>query len=152
MYHLYLKSDARTDIPAPEADTELRAMKAWQVSNWGAEKDLDLDRTGQLAKAYYGLNYQVLPATRENIEQAIFAGHPVIIPVMTHSLQNHYYGARTVYHEVLIKGYTAAGVVTNDAGVMQGKNWFYSWKVIFDAIDAQSSKMKQGRLMLILTS
>ena len=40
---------------------------------------------------------------------------------------------------------------TNDAGIQEGKDWFYSWNVIFGAIDAQSQKMAQGRLALVLT-
>lgn len=151
MDKLYLDGDQRNDVPVPEATDALRAMEKWQVVNWGAEKDLTLDRTGQFAQAYYGLHYQVFAATKDSIEKELAAGHPVIIPVMTHSLQNHNYGAQTVYHEVLIKGYTDAGVVTNDGGIWQGKNWFYSWDIVFQAIDAQTPKMNQGRLALVLT-
>ncbi|MFY9614910.1 MAG: C39 family peptidase [Candidatus Dormiibacterota bacterium] len=151
MDHLYVEGDKRGDVPVPEATDALRAMEKWQVVNWGAEKDLTLEKTGQFAKAYYGYNYRVFPATKESIEQELAAGRPVIIPVMTHSLENHNYGAQTVYHEVLIKGYTDAGVVTNDGGIWQGKNWFYSWKIVFQAIDAQTPKLNQGRLALVLT-
>jgi hypothetical protein len=151
MYHDFLAGDTRANIPPAEADQQLRALKAWQVTNWGAEKDLTIDRTGQLAQDYYTYRYQVIQVTEDSIKQAIASGHPVVVPVMTHALQNHYYGPNTVYHEVLIKGYTSAGVVTNDAGVMQGKDWFYSWSIIFGAIDAQSSRMSQGRVGLILT-
>jgi hypothetical protein len=41
--------------------------------------------------------------------------------------------------------------VTNDGGIWQGKNWFYSWDIVFQAIDAQTPKMNQGRLALVLT-
>ncbi len=152
MYHDFLEGDTRANIPPAEADQQLRALKAWQVTNWGAERDLTIDKTGQLAQAYYpGHKYQVIQVTQDSIKAAIAAGHPVVVPVMTHSLQNSHYGPHTVYHELLIKGYTSAGVVTNDAGVQEGKDWFYSWSVLFGAIDAQSAKMSQGRLGLILT-
>jgi hypothetical protein len=150
MYHDFLEGDRRPDIPPQEADGGLRAMKAWQVSNWGAERDLTLDRIGQLAQQYYGYDYQVSDATQANIEAALAAGHPVVVPVMTHSLLNPNYGPNTVYHVVLIKGFEPGGVVTNDAGVMQGKNWFYSWSVLFSAIDAQTPRMGQGRMMLVV--
>jgi hypothetical protein len=151
MYHDFMDGDARPSIPAAEADQALRAMKAWQVSNWGAEVDLSIDRTGQLAQQYYQYKYQVIPITPDSIKQAIAAGHPVVVPVMTHSLQNPHYGPMTVYHEVLIKGYTADGVVANDAGVQEGKDWFYSWSILLNAIDAQTPRMHQGRVGLILT-
>jgi hypothetical protein len=151
MYHDYLEGDQRTQLPPAEVDPALHALMKWQVDNWGAERDLTLDRTGQLAQAYYGYHYSVVPATVESITAQVAAGHPVIVPVMTRSLQNNHYGRATVYHEVLIKGYTPDGVVTNDAGIQEGKDWFYSWNVIFGAIDAQSQKMAQGRLALVLT-
>ena len=151
MYHDYLEGNHATDIPVPEATDALRAMEKWQVVNWGAEKDLTLDRTGQFAQAYYGYHYQVFPATVQSIKDQLAAGRPVIIPAMTHSLQNHNYGAQTVYHEVLVKGYNDQGVVTNDGGIWQGKNWFYSWDIVFQAIDAQTPKMNQGRVALVLT-
>lgn len=152
MYRDFLLGDRRGDIPPAEADAALRAQKAWEVQNWGAEVDLTLERTGQLAQAYWGYHYRVLPATIDSIKQEISAGHPVIVPVMTHSLQNPHYGPKTVYHEVLVKGYNAGGVVANDAGVQEGKNWYYSWSVLFGAIDAQTPKMNQGRLALVLTT
>jgi len=152
MYREFLLGDKRPDIPPAEADTALRALKSWQVQNWGSEVDLTLDRTGQLAQAYWGYHYKVIPATVDSIKQSIADGHPLVVPVMTHALQNPHYGPKTVYHEVLIKGYSACGIVANDAGVQEGKNWFYSWDVLFGAIDAQTPKMNQGRLALVLTT
>jgi hypothetical protein len=152
MYHQFLAGDSRTDLPVAEVDPALRAMQQWQVTNWGAEKDLPIDKTGQLAQAYYGYHYQVVPATQESITAQIASGHPVIVPVMTHSLQNPNYGPHTVYHEVLIKGYNAEGVVANDGGVKEGKNWFYAWSVLWGAIDAQTPKMGQGRVGLVLSN
>ena len=151
MYRDFLQGDTRSDIPPAEADQQLRAMKSWQVTNWGAERDLTIDRTGQLAQAYYGFQYQVIAVTEDSIKRAIADGHPLVVPVMTHSLQNPHYGPNTVYHELLIKGYTANGVVSNDAGVQEGKDWFYSWSILFGAIDAQAAKMGQGRVGLILS-
>jgi hypothetical protein len=151
MYHDFIEGDTRANIPPSEADQQLRALKAWQVQNWGAEKDLTIDRTGQLAQAYYNYKYQVIQVTQDSIKEAIASGHPLVVPVMTHSLQNPNYGPNTVYHELLIKGYNAGGVVTNDAGIAQGKDWFYSWSIVFGAIDAQSARMSQGRVGLILT-
>jgi hypothetical protein len=152
MYHDFMSGDQRANLPPAEADTELRALKAWQVKNWGAEVDLTIDRTGQLAQQYYGYKYQVIDINPDSIRRAIADGHPVLVPVMTHALQNPHYGPMTVYHEVLIKGYTDKGVVTNDAGVQEGKDWFYSWSILLSAIDAQTPKMHQGRVGLILSN
>lgn len=151
MYHDFLDGDLRIGIPPAEADRDLRALKSWQVQNWGAEVDLSIDRTGQLAQQYYQYKYQVIDVTPDSIKASVAAGHPVVVPVMTHALQNPHYGPMTVYHEVLIKGYTDKGVVTNDGGVQEGRDWFYSWSILLSAIDAQTPKMHQGRVGLILT-
>ncbi|MDQ6748923.1 MAG: C39 family peptidase [Candidatus Dormibacteraeota bacterium] len=151
MYHDFLEGDQHPDIPPAEADQALRAIKAWEVQNWGAEVDLSIDRTGELAQQYYSYKYQVIAVTPDSVRQAVAAGHPVVVPVMTHSLQNPHYGPMSVYHEVLIKGYNADGVVANDAGVQEGKDWFYSWPILLSAIDAQTPRMHQGRVGLILT-
>jgi hypothetical protein len=151
MYHQFLIGDARTELPVAEADPALRAMEKWQVTNWGADRDLTLEKTGQFAQAYYGHHYEVVPATQESITAQVASGHPVVVPVMTHSLQNPNYGPATVYHEMVIKGYNADGVIANDGGVKEGKNWFYAWPVLWGAIDAQTPKMGQGRVGLVLT-
>src|SRR5947209_3385071 len=46
MYHQFLEGDSRIDLPVAEVDPALRAMEKWQVTNWGAEKDLTIDKTG----------------------------------------------------------------------------------------------------------
>jgi hypothetical protein len=152
MYHDFLQGDVRPDIPPAEADQQLRALKTWQVEKWGAERDLTVEKMGQLAQAYWGHKYQVITVSETSIKEEIAAGHPVIVPVMTHSLQNSHYGPKTVYHVLLIKGYSPTGVVTNDPGIAQGKDWFYSWSVILGAIDAQTPKMNQGRVGLVVSS
>jgi uncharacterized protein YvpB len=126
-------------------------MVAWQKTNYGSEDDLNMTRLGKLAKDYYGLNSEVAKdITESDIRKALSGGTPVIVPVMTHSLQNPNYGAQTTYHVLLIVGYDATGVIANDSGVSQGKNYHYNWDVVMAAIDAQKVKMGVGREMLIL--
>lgn len=139
-------------IPEAELDTVFRAMKSWQVANYGKEPDLTMTALGEFAKSYYGYTPTVQKnITAENIRQAISDGHPVIVPVMTHSLQNSMYGPETTYHVLFIKGYDATGVITNDAGVGNGPNHHYDWAVLWQAIDAQTPIMGVGREMLYLT-
>lgn len=138
-------------IPKDKADAELNAMIAWQKTNYGSEDDLNMTRLGKLSKDYYGLNSEVKKdITETDIRKALSAGNPVIVPVMTHSLQNPNYGAQTTYHVLLIVGYDATGVIANDSGVSQGKGYHYNWDVVMAAIDAQKVKMGVGREMLIL--
>lgn len=145
-------SYANNRIPEGDLDTIFRQMKSWQVSNYGEEPDLTMSALGEFAKSYYGYTPHFKKGITENdIKLAISLNNPVLVPVMTHSLENNMYGPLTTYHVLLIKGYDANGVYTNDAGVGNGPNHFYSWPILWQAIDAQSTKMGVGREMLYLT-
>lgn len=154
MYHYYLEEqytfNGSTVIPPQKANDEMIAMKNWQVKNYGLEPDLSIEKLGLFMREYYGYNYKTFKnITRDDIRREVSAGNPVLVPVMTHSLKNPMYGRENTYHILVIKGYNAQNVITNDAGV-RGENQEYSWDILFSAIDAQTSKMGQGREMVIM--
>ncbi len=152
MYKEYLdgnKSNAKFEEGA--LDGFFRTMKNWQVAHYGSEPDLTMEALGKFAKEYYGFNYKTAAADETSIKTAIASGNPVVVPVMTHSLQNSMYGPVSVYHVLLIKGYDATGVITNDAGVGNGPDHHYDWNILWQAIDSQTSKMNQGRVMLTIS-
>ena len=150
MAHQYLQG-ARADIDPATADREIRAQKAWQIKNWGAERDLSIQKIGDLAQAYYGDQSKLIPEISVNqIKAEISAGRPVLVPVMTQSLKNSHYSPGNVYHILLIKGYDSNGVITNDAGVKEGKDWHYSWDILWSAVDSANTKINQGRTGVVL--
>lgn len=156
MYHYFLEGQiafgGKTVIPPTTASDEMLKMKKWQVASYGNEPDLTIEAIGKFANAYYGYSSQVYKnITKEDVKREISSGNPVLVPVMTHSLLNSHYGLKSVYHILLIKGYNSLGAITNDPGIKEGKNYFYSWDTIMSAIDAQTPKMAQGREMLVLT-
>jgi hypothetical protein len=134
------------------ADKEFLVMRGWQKDHYGAEKDMNCSEAAKFTNDYYG--YQNSKSfdniTVMDIKRQISQGNPVIVPVMTHSLLNPHYGAKSVYHFVLLKGYNDNGVIANDAGIKEGESYFYPWDVLFSAIDAQTPKMNQGRSMLVM--
>lgn len=155
MYHYFLQGqitfNGSTVIPAQKANDEMIAMKNWQVKNYGVEPDLSIEKLGQFIQQYYGYKYKTFKdITKEDIKREISAGNPVLVPVMTHSLKNPMYGPQTTYHILVIRGYNAQNVITNDAGV-RGENQQYSWDILFQAIDAQTPKMGQGREMVVIS-
>ncbi|RJO61566.1 hypothetical protein C4544_02425 [candidate division WS5 bacterium] len=155
MYHYFLEGQytfgGSTVIPPQKANDEMIAMKNWQVKNYGVEPDLSIEKLGLFMQQYYGYNYNTFKnITRDDIKREVSAGNPVLVPVMTHSLKNPMYGRENTYHILVIKGYNAQNVITNDAGV-RGENQEYSWDILFGAIDAQTPKMGQGREMVIVT-
>ncbi|MEK7447460.1 MAG: C39 family peptidase [Patescibacteria group bacterium] len=154
MYHYFLQGQTTfsgsTIIPPQTANDEMLKMKAWQVKNYGVEPDLSIEKLGLFMQQYYGYKYQTFKnITKDDIKREISAGHPVLVPVMTHSLKNPSYGPKSVYHILVIKGYNAQNVIANDAGI-RGESIQYSWDVVFSAIDAQTPKMGQGREMVVL--
>lgn len=134
------------------ADKEFLVMRTWQRDHYGQEKDMTCAEAAKFANDYYGYknskSFDNITAT--DIKRQISSGNLVIVPVMTHSLLNPHYGAKSVYHFVLIKGYNKEGVITNDAGIKEGESYFYPWDVIFSAIDAQTPVINQGRSMLVI--
>jgi len=155
MYHYFLEGQltfsGSTVITPQLANDEMLKMKAWQVKNYGKEPDLSIEKLGLFAQRYYGYKYQTFKnITREDIKHEISAGHPVMVPVMTHALKNPNYGPVSVYHILVIKGYNAQNVIANDAGI-RGESIQYSWDILFSAIDAQTPKMGQRREMVVIT-
>jgi len=152
MIHYYLTGDQVSTIPPEKANQELVNMVAWQKNNYGREKDLNLYEIGKLAGDYYGYKYHVTEdVMADHIKQEITEGNPVMVPVITHGLSNPHYGSQPTYHILVIKGYNANGVITNDAGVKEGRDYFYTWDILWQAIDAQSRQMNQGRDILVVT-
>lgn len=156
MYHYFLENQLtfndKSIITPAAANAEEIKMKEWQVQHYGKEPDLTIAEWGKFAKEYYGYNYQIFTdITKEDIKRQISEGNPVLVPVITHALENPHYGNQPSYHVVVIKGYKPDGVVANDSGVKEGENYFYSWDILFKAIDAQESQMNQGRVMAVLT-
>ncbi len=152
MYHQYLIENSSSNLDQLEVDKDIRAMKTWQKNNYGEEPDLSIIKLGKFANDYYKYKYSIVNnGTKENIKELISQGSPVLVPVMTHSLENPHYGRDNTYHILLIKGYDSLGVITNDAGIKDGKDYHYTWEVLFSAIDAQTKIMSQGRELLTLS-
>jgi Peptidase_C39 like family len=157
MYADFLHGDKRQVIPADEADREMTTIIRWERLTFASpHPDLTLEQMGQTAEHFHGFGHFVQPADLGAVKQQLAAGHPVIIPVMTHGAPggqplSPHYGRQNVYHVILITGYDGDRVYTNDAGFMQGQNQSYAWSTLESAMDAQQAKMHQGRVMLVLT-
>lgn len=157
MYTAYLQGDKRDYIPANEADARMtRIVQYEQATFHESHPDLTLQQVGLVAHNLFGYTATVMPATLQSVQREIAAGHPVVVPVMTHGAPGGqklapYYGYLNVYHVLLIKGYSGSRLYTNDAGFMIGENYPYDWSWLAPAIDAQTPKMGQGRVMLVLS-
>jgi hypothetical protein len=151
----YFKGDRRSVIPAAEADAGMAQIVSVERQRFPGITDMPLTAVASVGQSMFALRPTVAPVSIDGIEQSLAAGRPVIVPVMTHgapggaALSDHY-GSVSVYHVILITGYDSGkGVLyTNDAGFVEGQNQVYSWNVLSTAIDAQTLKYPQGRVML----
>ena len=155
MYSAYLSRDQREVIPPNEADSRMTRLVQFERTTYRTNHpDLTLDQMGYVAHSMFGMTPHVMPASLDAIKHQLAAGRPVIVPVMTHGAPGGqklapFYGYMNVYHVLLIKGYDSRNLYTNDAGFMQGENYAYTWPWLAAAIDSQSAKMHQGRVMLV---
>lgn len=153
MYGAYLTGDHREVIPPAEADQRMGKIVNWERATWPGVLNLPLSDVGETGAHFFNATPFFDDPTLPNIERALAAGHPVIIPLMTHGAPgghkiNPYYGTLNVYHVLLITGYGPGYLVTNDAGIGAGENWRYTWTVLSAAMQAQVAVMHQQPVML----
>jgi Peptidase_C39 like family len=151
----FYKGDPRDRIPPAEADPAMGQIVQTERRVY-PRVDLPLTVIGSIGTQLFGLRPTVMPAELDPIERQLAAGHPVIIPVMTHGGVNNtkispHYADGDSYHVLVITGYDNDKRVlyTNDAGFIQGQNWAYTWDTLSSAMDAANRKYGQGRVMLV---
>jgi hypothetical protein len=155
MVSQYFKGDTRDVLPPAEADSGMGTIVSVERKDYPNVTDLPLTSVAAVGTKLFGLKPTVAPVDLDQIERNLAAGRPVIVPVMTHlpggAKIAPNYGQTGVYHVVVITGYdNAKGVLyTNESGFTQGHNWSYTWSLLSSAIDAQTLKYPQGRVMLV---
>jgi uncharacterized protein YvpB len=151
MVHKYWQKSA---LDADIATQEIKEMVEWQKSTWGSHFDLSVWKLVDFANEYLGTIYQssiYRDPSWQNLKYEIAQGRPVIVPVMSHSLDNPHYGRNDAYHMLVITGYDETGFVTNDPGVKEGYNWHYTYETMAKAMSAQVEHIPgQGKVALVL--
>ena len=154
----FFKGDNRDQIPKAEADGAMGQIVGVERKMFPGVLDLPLTSIGSVGIQVYGLHPDVTAVSLDAVEHSLADGRPVIIPVMTHGANGQkispFYGAVNVYHVIVVIGYdNSKGLLyTNDAGFIQGQNYAYTWNTLSTAIDAQTLKYPQGRVMLVFHS
>jgi peptidase C39-like protein len=161
MLSSYWAKDTSVVIDPNAADASIAALVRWQVQNWGSEDDLNDHRMGELAKAYYGYDYQIVPNTPDAIREQLAAGRPLIAGVRTHGLGNpNYPGYRYHYdqtgwsvpHFLLVIGYDGDGVWLNDPGISKGRGYHIPFAQLahaIDDLDLHHPALNEGQVLLV---
>ena len=159
MVDRYLRGDhSGTLIDPRTADAAIN-----QITTWKPVQDMTDVQLGEMAKAYLGWGYQVLPATRLNVKTQLTLGRPVIAGVRTHGLGNPHYPGFYTHHEeagwsvshfIVVAGYdTSDNVILNDPGISAGHGYKISFDQLSFAIndlDQAYPALNEGQVFLVL--
>ncbi len=158
MLEHYYTGDREAVIPAGTANAQMAQVIAQDRATYPGVIELPLPDVEHTAGAVFGMVGTIEPMNFAAMEQAVAAGHPVVLAVMTHGLPGGqaiapYYGAGNTHHVIVVTGYNAADqtVVTNDPGFYQGRSYVYSWSTLQVASAQEGAFYDPAGTILILT-
>jgi uncharacterized protein YvpB len=130
----YFQGDA--SISPTTGDQEIKKMISYEEKN-GYGISINLDELNAIARDYLGLkNGQVKKNIKmDDIKEEIDQNHSVIIPAAGKVLPNpNFRNGGPNYHMLVVIGYDEKGFVTNDPGTHKGKDFYYTYSGLFNAI------------------
>jgi len=159
MVDRYLAGDhSGSQIDARTANAAINRITPWKPA-----VDLTTEQVGEIATRHLGWSHEVLPATRQNMQQQLALGRPLIVGVRTHGLGNsNYPGYAThfeqlgwsVSHYLVVTGYDPSGsFVLNDPGLTRGHGYSITYDQLMHAIDDLDQAyppLNSGRVFLVL--
>lgn len=135
MANAYLTGNTGAVLPAGQVDTEMNNLNNWEDSHLGYHLDTTAAETAQMIQGYYGLQAKVYnDYTFQDIKDQLNLHHVVILPVNGQIIGNpNYTQPGPIYHMLVIRGYTATGLITNDSGTRRGQNYPYAFDTLHNA-------------------
>jgi len=135
MADAYFSGDTRTKIPATEVEAQITALTNWEQSRFGYFLDTTVAETAEMIRSFYNLNAVVVENyTEKDIKDALNANKIVITSVNGRLIGNPYYKQPgPIYHMLVVRGYTATQLITNDPGTRNGENYKYSFATLKNA-------------------
>lgn len=151
--HFFSGRELNKDI----ATKEINDLVDWQMKNWGEHKDLTAAETAKMIEQYYGYKAKVVYDININdIKLEISKGNPVIIPAAGRLLGNKYFRVPgPIYHMLVVIGYDADEIITNDPGTKRGEGYRYTYNTFYNAIHdwtGDEETINQGRKAMIIVS
>jgi hypothetical protein len=131
---------------------EIKALAAYQEKKYKNYHDTSAkDTMKRLINGYYGYDKAELKiaSSSEDLIKELDKGRALIVPTNGRLLGNpNFSGAGPEYHMLLIKGYDSktSEFITNDPGTRRGRDFRYSYKVLFKAINDYPSGKHEKRL------
>jgi hypothetical protein len=110
-----------------------------------------------MIEGFFGLQAKVFNNyTSQDIKDQLNLKHVVILPVNGRLIGNpNYKQPGPIYHMLVIRGYTATGLITNDSGTRNGQNYPYAFKTLYNAgadWDHNTNTIDQSKKVMIVVS
>ena len=157
MANAYLTGDRQAVIPAARVEKEISDLTVWQDKNLGYHLDSTAEETARMIEGFYGLKTEIFnDYTLSDIKDQLNLQHVVILPVNGRLIGNpNYKRPGPIYHMLVIRGYTAGGLITNDSGTRRGQNYPYAFKTLHSAgadWDHKTGAIDQTKKTMIVVS
>ena len=135
MVSAYFSGDTRARIPATEVEERLTILTNWQQARFGYYLDTTVKETAEMIHSVYNIKATVVSDyTEKDIKDALNDNKLVILPVNGRKIGNPYYRQPgPIYHMLVVRGYTATQLITNDPGTKNGENYKYSFTTLKNA-------------------
>jgi len=157
MSNAYLTGNTAVVLPAAQVENEMTSLNNWEDAHFGYHLDTTAQETAQMITDYYGLKATVQDGyTFADIKAQLNLHHVVILPVNGRLIGNpNYTQPGPIYHMLVIRGYTAAGLITDDSGTRKGQNYPYTFDTLRNAAadwDHSINTIDQNKKVMIIVS
>ena len=124
-----------TKLDPGYVEGELTKLTDWEMQNFGYNLDVTSEETVKMIMANYGPQTKILyNYTEDDIKKELSQNHLVLFPANGQLLGNpNYKQPGPPYHMLVIRGYTASSIITNDPGTRNGQNYSYSFDTLYTA-------------------
>lgn len=142
----------RTFTPE-SAEREILALADWETKRFGYWKDTTAEETAVILREYYGFSRVDVrtDVTAEAAKREIARGNVIIVPVYGRGLNPFFTPPGPDYHMLVIKGYTATKLITNDPGTRRGADFTYDYDKLLGAVhDWNGGDVLHGRKVMIV--
>ena len=139
---------------AQDAETAMLEIVASEETDFGYGVSITAEQTVEVLESIYpSLDAEVVyDFSWDDVKTALAQGYPVIAPAAGRELGNPNFTAPgPLYHMLVIKGYTADLIITNDPGTRKGADYTYSYDTLYDAIhDWNDGAVTTGQKAIII--
>lgn len=141
----FLSGDTSDVLPADAANTKIEELNAWELKEFGYNKDTGAEDTSRMIEETLGLKTRLLnDFSEKQLKKVLSNNHVILLPLNAEKLESSdYREIRPQYHMLVILGYDTRGFYVHDPGTSSGKNQFYTFEQLKNAAVDWDSSIKK---------